>query len=379
MKLVTFKDKNPFENRLALFPPSIKKLVNLGIEVLIPQDYGIGLELKDSVFQEAGAKTYASEKEASEIGDFFVRVGAPNLEEISMLKPGSIHASFMDPFSNPKVLEDFNSNNISSVSFEMIPRTTLAQKMDFLSSQANLAGYVAVIKSADILNKIFPMMMTAAGTVTPAKVFIIGAGVAGLQAIATAKRLGAKVEAFDTRPIVEEQVQSLGAKFVKLDLGDTGQTDGGYAKELTKEQMEMQQEMMAKCCEQSDVVITTAQLFGRPAPRIVTDDMIQRMQSGSVIIDLAAETGGNVEGASAGETKIIHGVSVVGARNFPGQVPHVASQLFGNNVLNFIESYFDKETKKFNLKLDDEIIKGCLMTHNGSIVNEMYLNITQKK
>ena len=330
------------------------------------------------MFQEAGAKTYADESEASGFSDFSVRVRAPELEDIKLLKKGAIHASFMDPFSNPKVLEDFNSCNISSISFEMIPRTTLAQKMDFLSSQANLAGYVAVIKAAESLNKIFPMMMTAAGTVTPAKVFIIGAGVAGLQAIATAKRLGAKVEAFDTRPVVEEQVQSLGAKFVKLDLGDTGQTDGGYAKELTKEQMAMQQEMMAKCCEQSDVVITTAQLFGRPAPRIVSGEMIKRMSPGSVVIDLAAETGGNVEGAVAGEKNIIDGVTVIGAKNFPGEVPHVASQLFGNNVLNFVESYFDKEKKEFNLNLEDEIIKGCLMTHNSQTVNEMYLNITGK-
>jgi H+-translocating NAD(P) transhydrogenase subunit alpha len=379
MKLVAFKDKNPDEDRLALFPPAVKKLSSLGVEVFIPQDYGLDLEISDSIFQEAGAKTYADEIEVSRFSDFSVRVNAPSLDEIKILEKGSLHASFMDPFSHPKVLDDFNSYSISSISFEMIPRTTLAQKMDFLSSQANLAGYVAVIKAAESLNKIFPMMMTAAGTVTPAKVFIIGAGVAGLQAIATAKRLGAKVEAFDTRPVVEEQVQSLGAKFVKLDLGDTGQTDGGYAKELTKEQMALQQEMMAKCCEQSDVVITTAQLFGRPAPRIVTSEMIQRMKPGSVIIDLAAETGGNVEGVVAGEENTINGVSVIGAKNFPGEVPHVASQLFGNNVLNFIESYFDKDTNNFNLNLEDEIIKGCLMTHEGKTVNEMYLNITGQK
>tara|TARA_B100000925_G_scaffold287205_1_gene266124 strand:+ start:3479 stop:4618 length:1140 start_codon:yes stop_codon:yes gene_type:complete len=379
MKLVTFREKNPNENRLSLFPPAIKKLTGMGVEVLIPQDYGLHLEMNDSVFQEAGAKTYADEVEASGVSDFSVRVRAPGIEDIKLLKKGSIHASFMDPFTNPAVLDDFNTCGISSVSFEMIPRTTLAQKMDFLSSQANLAGYVAVIKAAESLNKIFPMMMTAAGTVTPVKVFIIGAGVAGLQAIATAKRLGAKVEAFDTRPVVEEQVQSLGAKFVKLDLGDTGQTDGGYAKELTKEQMEMQQEMMAKCCEQSDVVITTAQLFGRPAPRIVTGEMVNRMNPGSIIIDLAAETGGNVEGAVAGEKNIINGVTVIGAKNFPGHVAHVASQLFGNNVLNFVESYFDKEKKKFNLNLEDEIIQGCLMTHKGQTVNEMYLNITGNK
>ena len=336
------------------------------------------LEIRDSLFQEMGAKTFADESSMSAESDFSVRVRAPEKEKIDQLKEGSIHASFMDPFSNPIVLENFNNKNISSISFEMIPRTTLAQKMDFLSSQANLAGYVAVIKAAEKLNKIFPMMMTAAGTVTPCKVFIIGAGVAGLQAIATAKRLGAKVEAFDTRPVVEEQVQSLGAKFVKLDLGDTGQTSGGYAKELTKEQMEKQQEMMAKCCENSDIVITTAQLFGRPAPQIVSDAMIKRMKPGSVIVDLAAETGGNVEGVSPGKNTNIHGVHVLGAQNYAGEVALCASQLFGTNVLNFVESYFDKESKSFNLNLEDEIIRGCLMTHEGQTINEMYLNITKK-
>jgi NAD(P) transhydrogenase subunit alpha len=271
-----------------------------------------------------------------------------------------------------------SEKKINSISMEMIPRTTKAQKMDVLSSQASLAGYVAVIKAAEVSDKILPMMMTPAGTITPSRVFIIGAGVAGLQAIATAKRLGARVEAFDTRPVVEEQVQSLGAKFVKVDLGETGQTKDGYAKALTEEQIQKQRDVMAKVCASSDIVITTAQLFGRKAPVIITEEMVKGMKPGSVIVDLAVESGGNVAGSKVGETVVVNGVKILGVPNMAGEVASHASQMFSSNVTNLLDEFWDKETKKFNLDFEDEIIAGCVITHDGQLVNKMVKDVLKK-
>jgi NAD(P) transhydrogenase subunit alpha len=260
----------------------------------------------------------------------------------------------------------------------MIPRSTVAQKMDVLSSQANLGGYAAVILAAEHLDKIFPMMTTPAGTIKPARVFVIGVGVAGLQAIATAKRLGAVVEAFDTRPVVEEQVKSLGAKFVKIDLGETGQTKDGYAKALTAEQLALQKEGMTKACARADVVITTAQLFGRPAPRIIDSKMLAEMRPGSVLIDMAVETGGNVEGSELDKITEINGVRVLGFGNLPGRFAETASQMYSANIGNFVEHFWDKEEKKFRLNSDDAIMKGALITHQGELVSEMYKSIINK-
>jgi NAD(P) transhydrogenase subunit alpha len=255
---------------------------------------------------------------------------------------------------------------------ELIPRTTVAQKMDALSSQANLAGYVSVILAAEALDKIFPMMSTPAGTIPPARVFVIGAGVAGLQAIATAKRLGAIVEAYDTRPVVEEQVRSVGGRFVKIDLGETGETEQGYAKELTPEQLARQREAMARFCERADVVITTAQVFGKQAPRIVTRDMVERMRRGSVIVDLAVETGGNVEGSQPGEIVSCGGVKIIGLSPFPARVALDASRVYSSNLVNLISHYWDKEAKRFVLRTDDQIIRSCLVTHQGAVVHHWF-------
>ena len=282
----------------------------------------------------------------------------------------SIYISFLDPFNEKQIVSELASANISSISMELVPRITRAQKMDALSSQANLAGYAAVIEASRTLSKSFPMMMTAAGTISPARVFVVGVGVAGLQAIATAKRLGARVEAFDTRPVVEEQVKSLGAKFVKIDIGSTEETDQGYAKELTPEQIKMQQEGMKKICSQSDVIITTAQVFGRPAPRIITKDMVEAMQPGSVVVDMAVSTGGNVEGSKNDEYVFQNGVTIIGMSNLPGEVAKDASQVFGSNLFNMIEEFWDTENQSINFDLEDEILKGCVITHQGSIVNE---------
>jgi H+-translocating NAD(P) transhydrogenase subunit alpha len=259
---------------------------------------------------------------------------------------------------------------VSAISMNFIPRSTRAQKMDLLSSQANLAGYVAVILATEKLNKIFPMMMTPAGTIRPSRVFVIGAGVAGLQAIATARRLGATVSAFDTRTEVKEQIESLGAKAIQIDLGETGQTKDGYAKALTQEQLEKQKQEISKICQQSDVVITTAQIFGKKAPLIVTQDMISKMKPESIIIDMAVETGGNVEGSQLNKEITINDVLIVGFLNLSTRVPLHASQMVSSNLFNLIDEFWSDDLKSFMLNQEDEIIQGCLLTHQGHFLKE---------
>ena len=291
------------------------------------------------------------------------------LEDVAKIKPETLVISFLDPFNENQLIEELKNKSISSISMELIPRTTRAQKMDALSSQANLAGYSAVIIASDLLEKALPMMMTAAGTISPSKVFVVGVGVAGLQAIATAKRLGARVEAFDTRPVVEDQVKSLGARFVKIDLGDTEETNQGYAKALTEEQIKKQQEGMKKICASSDIVITTAQVFGRPAPKIITSEMVEAMQPGSVIVDMAVSSGGNVEGSKIGEIVEINGVKIIGNENLPGEVPTHSSQVYANNVFNLIDEFWNDDEASFNFNLEDEILSNCLVTHQGDYIN----------
>lgn len=363
------KETNKTERRTPLIPETAKKLVELGAQIIIEKNVGAAAGYADQQYLDAGAKTSAR-KTILSTSDIILRLEKPPADEISQLKAGSVHVSYLDPFNEQKLVRSMAERGVNAVSMEMIPRTTRAQKMDSLSSQASLAGYVAVILAADRIDRIFPMMVTPAGTLSPARVFIIGAGVAGLQAIATAHRLGARVEAFDTRPVVEEQVQSLGGKFVKVDLGDTGQTKEGYAKELTQEQLQKQQDAMAKHCAASDVVITTAQVFGRKAPRILTKEMVSNMRPGSVVIDMAVESGGNVEGSKLGEEVDMNGVRVIGYPNLAGMVPAHASQMYSSNVGNLVMEFWDKEKREFVLDIEDEIIKGCLITHGGQVWNE---------
>lgn len=364
------------ESRTSLIPASAERLVKKGVDVTIEAGLGTSIGIADSDYTKVGAKV-ASRAEVLK-ADMVLRLRKPPLHEISQLKKNSIHVSFLDPFNEKELIDAFAQHNISAISMEMIPRTTIAQKMDALSSQANLAGYVTVVLAANHSSKLFPMMMTPAGTITPCRVFVIGAGVAGLQAIATAKRLGARVEAFDTRPVVEEQVNSLGAKFIKIDLGETGETKDGYAKELTQEQLQKQRDGMAKVCAQSDIVITTAQLFGRKAPIVLTKDMVASMKPGSIVVDMAVETGGNVEGSKLDEVVNANGVKILGFGNLPGRVPVAASQMYSANLVSFFETFWDKDKKIFHLDLDNELIKGCLITHNGTIVNETIKKLRTK-
>jgi len=367
MTIGAIKETYPGELRSALTPAAVQRLAKLHNEVLVEAGLGSTINLTDDDYHKAGAQV-VSRKDVFNRADIVLKVRRPEAAEVSLLKKGALHISFLDPFNEKPLIDALAAQGVSAVSLEMIPRTTIAQKMDALSSQANLAGYVAVVVAAERLAKILPMMTTPAGTIPPARVFVIGAGVAGLQAIATAKRLGARVEAFDTRPIVKEQVQSLGAKFIEIDLGETGQTAGGYAKALNAEQLAKQREGMAKVCAYSDIVITTAQLFGKKAPVIVTKDMIARMKPGSVVVDVAVEGGGNVEGIEAGKEILVDGVRLVGLLNLPSRAAVNASDMFASNLVNFIEHFWSKEENTFKLDLADELIKGCLITHEGKVL-----------
>jgi len=370
MRIFVVRETSPTERRVAIVPSTVTRLVKLGAQVEIESGLGISVHFPDAAYTAAGASVAPERVSGLAAADLVLRLGKPPLDEIASLKPGTIHISYLDPFNQPDLLQKLAESGVSALCMEMIPRSTICQGMDALSSQANLGGYAAVILAASHSNKIFPMMTTAAGTILPAKVFIIGVGVAGLQAIATAKRLGAKVTAYDTRPVVEEQVKSLGAQFLKIDLGETGQTKDGYAKALNEEQIQKQRDAMKKTCGDSDVVITAAQVFGRKAPILVTTEMLNAMKPGSVVVDLAVETGGNVEDVAYDKVIDRNGVKIVGLANLPGRVPLDASQVYAANLAALVEAFWDKKEKAFVLKPDDEIIKSCLVTHGGKIVNE---------
>ena len=375
MQIGVLKETHPGENRVAVIPDTVKKLVKLGAELTVESGLGQGSGFADGEYADAGAAVGSNRDDVLSQSDVILRIRKPESDEIDRLKQGCIHISYLDPFNEGELVDALAQHGVSAISMEMIPRTTLSQKMDALSSQANLAGYVAVMMAANSLDRLLPMMMTPAGTIKPARVFVIGAGVAGLQAIATAKRLGAKVTAFDTRPVVAEQVRSVGAKFLEIDLGETGETKDGYARELTPEQIEIQRQGQKAAIAESDIVITTAQVFGRKAPVLVTHDMVEAMQPGSVIVDMAAETGGNVEGSVAGQEVDVNGVTIIGQGNWPNFVCRDASQMYSSNLYNMLNEYWDKESNSFVLDQENEIIKGCLITCGGTIINETIKNL----
>ena len=370
-KVLVCKEKDARETRVALIPDDVKKLVPLGFECKVVSGAGAKSGFSDDAYVAAGATIVASEADGYGDSDIVVRIMKP--DSIAGIKKDTLHLSYLDPFNEKDLLNEFAAAGIQAVSLEMIPRTTLAQKMDVQSSQTSLAGYVAVLNAAARLPKILPMMVTPAGTITPARVFIIGVGVAGLQAIATAKRLGARVDAFDTRPVVEEQVRSLGASFVKIDLGEMGQTAQGYAKELTPEQIAKQKEAQAKVCEKANIVITTAKVFGRKAPRLIEKNVLDRMQSGSIVVDMACGTGGNVEGSKLFEDVVTdNGVTIMSGDLLERQVPYDASKMFSGNITAFLTHFYDKDSRELKVNLADDIMKGCLLTQGGAIIHERF-------
>ena len=372
-KVLVCKELDPLETRVALIPDDIKKLAAMGFEFQVVSGAGLKSGFSDDAYTAAGAKIIQKEEDGYDSSEIIVRIMKPKTTK--GMKKDTFHISYMDPFNEKDLLNEFATNGLQAVSLEMIPRSTIAQKMDVQSSQTSLAGYVAVVNAAAKLPKILPMMVTPAGTINPARVFIIGVGVAGLQAIATAKRLGARVDAFDTRPVVEEQVKSLGASFVKIDLGEMGQTAQGYAKELTPEQIAKQKEAQAKVCERSNIVITTAKVFGRKAPRLIEKNVLDRMMPGSIVVDMAVSTGGNVEGSKLFENVVTeNGVTIMSGDLLERQVPFDASKMFSGNISAFLTHFYNKETKEFEVRTDDDIMKGCLLTQGGQIIHERFKN-----
>ena len=366
---IFFPKEPEFETRVSLTLETAKKFLDKGLNISIEKSFAEHLGSSDKEFEDIGVKTLDRD-EGFASAEIVCSVRNLSEDELDKVNQSTLLVSFLDPFNEKSLVRKIKEKNISAISMELVPRITRAQKMDALSSQANLAGYSAVIIASQELQKALPMMMTAAGTISPSKVFVIGVGVAGLQAIATAKRLGAKVEAFDTRPVVEEQVKSLGARFVKIDIGETGETEQGYAKELTPEQIEIQREGMKKVCASSDIVITTAQVFGRPAPTLVTSEMVSAMSQGSVIVDMAVGTGGNVEGSVPNETIDLNGVKIVGNTNLPGELPYHSSQVYSSNIFNLIDEFWNEEEKQLNLDITDEILSICLVSHEKEYINK---------
>ena len=359
------------ETRVALIPPDVKALAAMGYEIAVQGGAGVRSGYSDGDYSEAGAKIVQSLEEGYRFCDIIARVNKP--DSIAGIREGTLHISSFDVFNEKDAVREYAQAGLRLLSLEMVPRSTIAQSMDIQSSQTSLAGYYAVVLAASRLPKLFPMMMTPSGTISPARVFIIGVGVAGLQAIATAKRLGARVEAFDTRPAVEEQVKSLGAKFVKIDLGEMGQTDQGYARELTPEQIEVQRKAQARVCSHSDVVITTAKVFGRKAPVLVTGDMLAQMKPGSIVIDMAVGTGGNVEGSDPDKDVLLdNGVTIIGGDHLERYVPVDASKMFSGNIKSLLTYFWDADNKSFKIDAGDEIMGSCLITSDGKIVHEKF-------
>lgn len=354
---------------MALIPQDIGPLGELGLEILVEEGAGATAGFPDALYKEAGAKLV---KPGAALGGAELVCGLepPPADVAAATAKGATYLGMLDVLRQPELVRDLAGAGMDVVSLTMVPRITRAQKMDALSSQANLAGYVAVLQAADRLPRVLPMMMTAAGTLQPARVLVVGVGVAGLQAIATARRLGARVEAFDTRPVVEEQVRSLGARFVKVDLGETGETAGGYAKELTEEQLAMQRQALSDVCARSEIVVTAAQVFGRKAPVIVTSDMLDRMMPGAVVVDAAIDTGGNVEESRRDQVYDRKGVTIMAMTNLPSEVAGHASQVYSANLRALLEELWDAEAKAFHQAEGNEVAESCVIVRDGKIRSE---------
>jgi len=383
MKISIPKENRIGETRVAASPEVVKKFVSMGFDVTIQSDAGLESGFTDEIFKSVGASISSDTKSTLANADIIFKIqrlmtSNDELDETSMCKKDAIVISHMSALSSKKDIEQYAKASITTFAMDLMPRISRAQSMDVLSSQSNLSGYQAVIKAANNFNSAFPMMMTAAGTVAPAKVFIMGVGVAGLQAIATAKRMGAIVTAYDVRAATKEQVESLGGKFLVVDeeAMKEAETSGGYAKEMTEEYKKKEQDVIKNHIKDQDIVITTALIPGRPAPKLVSAEMVNSMKTGSVIVDLAVETGGNCELAKRNEVVNANGVKIVGYDNLPGELPKDASTLFAKNLLNFLSPHVNAETKSLELDWEDETVKNTLVTKDGSIVSEIVKGVS---
>lgn len=368
MIIVIPKESLPGEFRVACVPDVASKLIKTGYEVQIEKDAGLNAGFTNAQYEKTGAKIIDDAEQLYSNADVVFKVQKPTDHEIKKLKKGSLLISFIYALHYPQTVKQLADQGIDLIAMEMVPRTTLAQKMDALSSQANLAGYKSVILAANYLGKIFPLMMTAAGTISPARVVIMGAGVAGLQALGTAKRLGAVVEVSDIRPSVKEEVQSLGGKFIEVETTENMQDERGYAKEASEEFLKKQKELIFKHVTEADIVITTALVPGKKSPVLVTEEMVKSMKPGSVVLDMAVEFGGNCEISENGKIVKKHGVTIIGEPNLPSLVSTHASEMYSKNILSLIQHI--GKSGKIELKLEDEIVKGCLLTRNGEVIND---------
>ena len=383
MKISIPKENREGETRVAASPEVVRKFVSMGFDVTIESGAGLNSGFTDEIFKDAGAEIASDTKSTLENADLVFKIqrlmtSKDSINEISMCKKDAMILSHMSALSTKKDSEEYAKASLTTFAMDLMPRISRAQSMDVLSSQSNLSGYQAVIKGADNFNSAFPMMMTAAGTVAPAKVFVMGVGVAGLQAIATAKRMGAIVTAYDVRAATKEQVESLGGKFLIVDeeAMKEAETSGGYAKEMTEEYKKKEQEVIKKHISDQDIVITTALIPGRPAPKLVTAEMVKSMRTGTVIVDLAAEMGGNCELTKRNEVFDADGVKIVGFDNLPGELPKDASTLFAKNLLNFLSPHINSETKKLELDWEDETVKNTLVTKDGNIISEIVKGVS---
>lgn len=375
MKLGVLKESKAHENRVALSPEIAKQLIKKEFDIVIESGAGVNSFFTDEAYEAIGAKIEHS-KTAVCACDVVLKVNALTLEEANELKEGTVCISLLYAYTQPELLNIFKQKNITAFAMDAVPRISRAQKMDALSSQANIAGYKAVILAANALGKIFPLMMTAAGTITPAKVLIFGAGVAGLQAIATAKRLGAVVEVSDVRPETKEQVESLGGRFLTVEGADEVKTEGGYAKEVSQEFLQKQKQLIEEKIKDADIVITTALVIGKKSPLLVTEEMVKSMKTGSVIVDMAVESGGNCELSEFNNTVVKHGVTLIGESNLPSLLPINASQLYATNISTLLLHLATKDG--FKWEMDEEITKGSLITHQGQLVHEFTKSILSK-
>ena len=369
MRVAVLKETRSAENRVALVPLGVKNLVKRGLTVTVQTGAGETSGVSDLMYRDAGAEIAASAQETLEDAKLILVVNPPSSNELAHLSEGSILVGFLDPLSDPDLVSRLIELKVTGISMELVPRITRAQSMDALSSQATVAGYKAVLLAANHLPKFLPMFTTAAGTIRPAKALILGAGVAGLQAIATARRLGAIVEAFDVRPAVKEQVESLGASFLESEEEVTAEGEGGYAKELTEDQHSKELELIGSALIDTDIVITTAQIPGRKAPVLITEDMVKTMKYGSVIVDLAAESGGNCELSEAGETVLAHGVQILGPSNLPTSIPVHSSQMYSKNIVTLI-SEFISDDGQIQLDFENDVVGPSTVTHGGEVQNE---------
>ena len=371
MKVAVLRELDPDEGRVAASPDTVKRLVGLGASVAVEAGAGFRSLIVDDEYVKAGASVLATAAETALDADVVLLVRRPDATQLPLFKKGAVVIATMDPYGHGDAVKAMAEAGIVAFAMELMPRITRAQSMDILSSQANLAGYQAVIDAAHEYDRAMPMMMTAAGTVPAAKVFVMGAGVAGLQAIATARRLGAAVSATDVRPAAKEQVASLGAKFIAVEDDEfkAAETAGGYAKEMSKEYQAKQAALVADHIAKQDIIITTALIPGRPAPRLVTRQMLAAMRTGSVAVDLAVERGGNIEGAEAGRVAEVEGVKVIGYLNVPGRIAASASALYAKNLLTFLETMVDKETKSVSVNVEDELVKATMLTKDGAVVH----------